>query len=948
MPLDTPITAMTRGGDTLFLSSEKKLYYAQEPMGYLHSQEWERFNNQWNKSQVSALHLQDLTLNPILFIGTKSAGILAFELDPEKKPSKNVSPDYKALPHEGHAVLDIQSIETPDGVKVLALLDTKGLYECVSRSTWKIIGPETHTIKDWATGEASPSQIHAFHILAPDHYWVLTDKGIFENKQGGAWQQLKTSPSIKESATKTTYLACYTLYAQKNQLYLGTSQGIYRSSNQGREWEAIALPLDSPEEVKFIAGHPDFPEQLWAVSISTLFHLKDPTSPWEKLPLPTSSPSVQFLTLMQNSVSKTPLLTVSLSKSSHLYRYMSDTTPPEFQTLELFTNPTDSYPQNLLKLYNKTIYTKTDTPILKGKLMETESGLKELRYTINNEDKTLSPLESPPESSSNSSFLLADGSFQIQLTLKGSEKDTIQLSASDYFDNITSLGPFTIQKDTTPPEFQTLELLTSDSDPHPRDLLQAIKENKEKTEAYTNTLTPILQGKLIETESGLKELRYTINNEEKPLPPLESPSNSAFLLQNGTFQIPLTLKENQPYTIKLSGIDQFDNTSQPLSFTIKADTAPPEIRVSFPPESPSPYKNQTSSISVSFSIIERGAGLDENSVQLTIQGPKESPLTTIVPTKTTTYPDSTSWQVKDAPLFEGLNTLTITAKDKAGNQGKLIREVQYGEAQTETKPPRITSIALAHQTFTSPVLPKNVELEQNTFDLKVKALNSQEGKDNLKVECKTKASDTSDSKEEVTPLQLKDDSFYASMNLPDGNYTLTITVSEIDSPNQVSKVSHSFTLLIKAKQTPPAEGEKVIQLWINQATATINGKSHPLDAPPEIKAGRTFVPLRFIAEAFDAKVNYQPINQEISIIHEAKKIKLLLWIGEKIYNFTKGSTITEPTFDAPPYIKNGRTMVPLRAISEAFDAKVEWDKNEKKITITYHPDKDLNKIQEGS
>ena len=35
-----------------------------------------------------------------------------------------------------------------------------------------------------------------------------------------------------------------------------------------------------------------------------------------------------------------------------------------------------------------------------------------------------------------------------------------------------------------------------------------------------------------------------------------------------------------------------------------------------------------------------------------------------------------------------------------------------------------------------------------------------------------------------------------------------------------------------------------------------------------------------------------------------------------------------------PFILSGRTMVPLRFLSEAFGAEISWDQNDKKITIT--------------
>lgn len=47
-----------------------------------------------------------------------------------------------------------------------------------------------------------------------------------------------------------------------------------------------------------------------------------------------------------------------------------------------------------------------------------------------------------------------------------------------------------------------------------------------------------------------------------------------------------------------------------------------------------------------------------------------------------------------------------------------------------------------------------------------------------------------------------------------------------------------------------------ITLKPNNATATINGKAVLLDVKPYIKKDRLFVPLRFIAEAFQCKVSY--------------------------------------------------------------------------------------------
>ncbi|OGO86672.1 MAG: hypothetical protein A2Y24_03655, partial [Clostridiales bacterium GWE2_32_10] len=47
--------------------------------------------------------------------------------------------------------------------------------------------------------------------------------------------------------------------------------------------------------------------------------------------------------------------------------------------------------------------------------------------------------------------------------------------------------------------------------------------------------------------------------------------------------------------------------------------------------------------------------------------------------------------------------------------------------------------------------------------------------------------------------------------------------------------------------------------------------------------------------------------------------------------FARGKTLK---FDLPPVIKEGRTLIPIRALSEAYGFEVNWDAETKKITIT--------------
>ncbi|MFW5867596.1 MAG: copper amine oxidase N-terminal domain-containing protein [Armatimonadota bacterium] len=48
-----------------------------------------------------------------------------------------------------------------------------------------------------------------------------------------------------------------------------------------------------------------------------------------------------------------------------------------------------------------------------------------------------------------------------------------------------------------------------------------------------------------------------------------------------------------------------------------------------------------------------------------------------------------------------------------------------------------------------------------------------------------------------------------------------------------------------------------VRMQIDSRAAMLNGQTHMLDAPPRVMAGRTYIPLRFVAEALGEKVSYK-------------------------------------------------------------------------------------------
>lgn len=125
-----------------------------------------------------------------------------------------------------------------------------------------------------------------------------------------------------------------------------------------------------------------------------------------------------------------------------------------------------------------------------------------------------------------------------------------------------------------------------------------------------------------------------------------------------------------------------------------------------------------------------------------------------------------------------------------------------------------------------------------------------------------------------------------------------------------------------------------VLLKIGSKVITIDGKQKVMDVAPYIEpsTGRTLVPIRFISEAFGADVEWEPEFKVVTIRLNDTVIKLQVGNSMAIVN---GSKVQ---LDQPPVIKDNRTMVPLRFISEAFGATVEWFPDTREVKIVYEED----------
>jgi len=134
------------------------------------------------------------------------------------------------------------------------------------------------------------------------------------------------------------------------------------------------------------------------------------------------------------------------------------------------------------------------------------------------------------------------------------------------------------------------------------------------------------------------------------------------------------------------------------------------------------------------------------------------------------------------------------------------------------------------------------------------------------------------------------------------------------------------------RATLPAGGDVTLpqaemKLTVNSKQATVNGESKQLDVAPLVLNGTTYVPVRVILDAFGGTAGWDNTTKKVSVLRGDSYLELT--VNQKGY--WNNGLRTES--QVSPIIRSGRTLVPLRLVSEQLGLVVNWDQKSKSITI---------------
>jgi len=120
----------------------------------------------------------------------------------------------------------------------------------------------------------------------------------------------------------------------------------------------------------------------------------------------------------------------------------------------------------------------------------------------------------------------------------------------------------------------------------------------------------------------------------------------------------------------------------------------------------------------------------------------------------------------------------------------------------------------------------------------------------------------------------------------------------------------------------------IIIFTIGKNSYSVNDEIRRLDVVPYIdeSSSRTMIPIRYIAEAIGASVNWDDDAKSVTITLDDQTISIIL--GKRV---SENSSLDWGT----PVLSSGRVFVPVRFVSEQLGAHVYWNGSSQTVSIIY-------------
>lgn len=198
--------------------------------------------------------------------------------------------------------------------------------------------------------------------------------------------------------------------------------------------------------------------------------------------------------------------------------------------------------------------------------------------------------------------------------------------------------------------------------------------------------------------------------------------------------------------------------------------------------------------------------------------------------------------------------------------------------------------------------------------------------------------DIKDTSTKASTIKISGVKIAMSRILPEGKYDLKVYGNALIENAAYNDKAFSTAENVYAATVPyinittGADSQEGINATfvVGESKYTSNGEEVEMDAATFIQNNRTYVPVRYLANACgvsDADILWSDANRTVTLTGKNTVVKLT--VGSNIITTSTGTI----TADVPVIIKDNRTYLPARFVANAFGAEVTWDNATRTVTI---------------